>query len=289
MRFAILIITYTSAQQTVRLIKKLVNSDFDFYIHLDKKIDISTHSELFSRPDVFFINDRVDVKWAGYTIVEAAFHGIRQIVASGIKYEFINLLSGQDYPIKSAEYISEFLSKNTGKQLIKCWDFETNWTEALGRVQKYHFTDVAFKGRYILQRVINTLIEKRKAPGNLQFFGTNSTFWTLTPDCALYVANYVETNPTLRRFLKYTWGSDEFVFQTIIMNSPYKDAVINNNYRYIDWSAGGSRPKTLTVDDYERIVATDNIFGRKFNVEVDAKILDLIDEENSIVKNGVHH
>ena len=289
MRFAILIITYTSAAQTVRLVDKMSNGDFDFYIHLDKKIDINTHSALFNRPNVFFVNDRVDVKWAGYTIVEAAFHGIRQIMASGIKYEFINLLSGQDYPVKSAAYISDFLSINIGKQLIKCWDFETEWTEALGRVEKYHFTDVVFKGRYILQRIINTLIEKRKAPGGLHFYGTNSTFWTLTPECALYVANYVENNATLRRFLKYTWGSDEFVFQTIIMNSPYKDTVINNNYRYIDWSAGGSRPKTLTADDYEKIIATDDIFGRKFSVEIDEKILDMIDEENTVFKNGVHN
>jgi len=260
MRFAILIITYTSARQTVRLVDKLSNGDFDIYIHLDKKIDINTHSELFNRPNVFFVHDRVDVKWAGYTIVEAAFNGIRQIVASGVKYEFINLLSGQDYPVKSAGHISDFLSKKTGKQLIKCWDFETEWTEALGRVEKYHFTDVIFKGRYILQRIINSLIEKRKAPQGLHFYGTNSTFWTLTPDCALYVADYVENIPTLRRFLKYTWGSDEFVFQTIIMNSPYKDTVINNNYRYIDWSAGGSRPKTLTTEDYEKIIATDDIF-----------------------------
>jgi len=124
----------------------------------------------------------------------------------------------------------------------------------------------------------------------LHFYGTNSTFWTLTPECALYVANYVESNPTLRRFLKYTWGSDEFVFQTVIMNSPYKDAVINNNYRYIDWSAGGSRPKTLTAADYDRIITTDDIIGRKFSVEVDEKILDLIDEENSIIKkDGIPH
>jgi len=296
MRFACLIVTYTSPQQTKRLIDKLNNGSFDFYIHLDKKVDINSHKELFDIPNVFFVKDRVDVKWAGFTIVKATFNGIRQIMASGIKYDFINLMSGQDYPVKSAEYISEFLAANAGKQLIKAWDFETEWAEALLRVQKFHLTDTIFKGRYVVQSLLNKAVKKRKTPIGLRFYGTNSTFWTLTPECALYVTNYVEEKRSLRRFLKYTWGSDEFVFQTVIMNSPYKDSVVNNNYRYIDWSAGGSRPKTLLTEDYEKIIASDNIFGRKFSIEVDENILDLIDRDNLTDKknniylqDGVHN
>lgn len=280
MRFACLIITYTSAEQTKRIVDKLNNGDFDFYIHVDKKIDINTHRNLFDLPNVFFIENRIDVKWAGYTIVEATFNGVKQIAASGIKYDFINLMSGQDYPVKSADYISKFLSKNTGKQLIKTWEFETDWTEALARIEKYHLTDFRFRGQYKVQALINRLINKRRIPLQLKFYGTNSTFWTLTPECALYVVTYVESNKKLKRFLRYTWGSDEFVFQTMIMNSGYKDTVINNNYRYVDWSAGGSRPKTLVTEDYEKIIASDDIFGRKFSIEVDANILNLIDKEN---------
>jgi hypothetical protein len=279
MRYACLIVTYTDAALTIRTIKKLDNGDFDFYIHLDKKVDINTHRELFNKPNVVFVKDRIDVKWAGYTVVQASFNGLREIAASGKKYEFINLLSGQDYPLKSADYISHFLSKQVGRQLIKHWDFETEWEEAFARIHQYHFTDKIFKGRYILQRIINSLV-KRKPPTDLRFYGTSSTFWTLSPECAFYVMNFVESDPKLKRFLKYTWGSDEFVFQTIIMNSHWKSQVLNNNFRYIDWSGGGSHPKLLITEDYEKIVATDNILGRKFNLAVDSEVLDLIDAEN---------
>jgi len=283
MRFACLIVTYTSAELTTRMIKKLDNGDFDFYIHLDKKVDINTHSALFDMPNVIFIKDRIDVKWAGYTVVQASFNGLKEIRASGKKYEFINLLSGQDYPLKSADYISKFLSTQVGKQLIKHWDFETEWDEAFARIHKYHFTDVGFKGRYLLQRIINSIV-KRKPPTDLRFYGTSSTFWTLSPECAYYVMDYCISRPKFERFLKFTWGSDEFIFQTIIMNSHWKEQVHNNNYRYIDWSGGGSHPKLLTTDDYEKIIVTDNILGRKFNMDVDAHVLDLIDEHNSIEK-----
>jgi hypothetical protein len=281
MRYACLIVTYTSAELTIRTIKKLDNGDFDFYIHLDKKVDINTHRELFDMPNVIFIKERIDVKWAGYTVVQASLNGLKEIAASGKEYAFINLLSGQDYPLKSADYISNFLSKQVGKQLIKHWDFETEWEEAFQRIHKYHFTDTVFKGRYILQRAINSMV-KRKPPTDLRFYGTSSTFWTLSPECAFYVMDYIKARPKFERFLKFTWGSDEFIFQTIIMNSHWKDQVHNNNYRYIDWSGGGSHPKLLVSDDYEKIVETDNILGRKFNMDVDPHVLDMIDAHNEL-------
>ena len=281
MRFACLIVTYTSAKQTVRLIKKLDNGDFDFYIHLDKKVDIETHRELFNMPNVFFIKNRLDVKWAGFTVVEASFNGLKEIRESDKEYAFINLLSGQDYPLKSADYISDFLSKQVGRQLIKHWDFATEWDEAFSRIYKYHFTDNIFKGRYLVQRFINFLVRQRKVPTTMRFYGTNSTFWTLSPDCAYYVMDQIEANQKLVRFLRYTWGSDEFIYQTVIMNSPYKDSVLNNNYRYVDWSASGGHPKLLLTEDYEKIIATDNIIGRKFNMDVDGNVLDLLDKHNN--------
>lgn len=279
MRYACLIITYTSACQTRRVIEKLSNGRFDFYIHLDKKVDMATHQELAGMPGVYFIKDRIDVKWAGFTIVKAAFNGIKEIVSSGREYAFINLMSGQDYPVKSADYICSFLEKQVGRQLINAWNFDV-WTEAKPRVERYHFTDLVFKGKYAMERMVNKFTGRRPTPKNLAFHGSNSTFWTLSPECAMFVVNKVENDKRLYNFFKYTWGSDEFVFQTILMNSPYRDQITNNNYRYTDWSGGGSHPKLLTTEDFDKIISSEAIFGRKFNIDIDENILDLIDEAN---------
>ncbi|WP_158798356.1 beta-1,6-N-acetylglucosaminyltransferase [Pedobacter sp. L105] len=277
MKIACLIVTYTSAAQTRRMIEMLNNGQFDFYIHLDKKVDIATHKDLFNIPNVYFITDRVDVQWAAYSTVQAAFNGIKQIIASNITYDYINLITGQDYPIKSAAYIQNFLSANIGKQFIEYKNFDTDWEEAKARIEKYHFTNLHLVGKHRLEKVVNFFTGKRKPPIKLNFYGV-STFWTLSPECALYVVNYVEKNSALKSFLKYTWGSDEFIFQTVLMNSPYKDVIVNNNYRYVDWSAGGARPKFLKSEDFEKIIASDAFFGRKFNIDIDSDILDKIDE-----------
>ncbi len=279
MRYACLIITYTSAVQTRRIIDKLNNGDFDFYIHLDKKVNINTHRSLFNIPGVYFIKNRIKVNWAGFTIVQASFNGIKEIVASGREYAFINLMSGQDYPVKSADYISEFLSRNIGKQLINARNFD-EWTEANSRINRFHLTDVIFKGKYVLEKMLNNVYRHRKAPKWLKFYGSNSTFWTLSPDCANYVVNVVESNIGLYYFYKYTWGSDEFVFQTMIMNSHFMNQVADNNYRYTDWSGGGAHPKTLLTEDFHKIMESDAIFGRKFSIKTDSLVMDMIDEAN---------
>jgi hypothetical protein len=281
MKFAILIVTYTSAAQTKRMIQQLNNGEFDFYIHLDKKIDMETHRALFDMPNVYFVDHRIDIKWAGYSTVEGILSGIRHITATGIKYDFISLISGQDYPIKSAGYISDFLRRNKGKEFIFFRDFDTEWAEAKGRIDRYHFTDMSFKGRYTVERIVNLLLPKRKFPLDIKLLGAE-TFWTLSQECAEYVTHFIDANPRLSRFLKFAWGSDEFIFQSIIMNSPFRDRVVNNHYRYINWPPVGARPNIFVAADFERIMAADSLFARKFDIRTDEKIFDLLDKTNGL-------
>lgn len=283
MKFAILIITHTSPKQTKRIIDNLNNGQFDFYIHVDNKIDIETHRDMFNMPGVYFINNRFDVKWGGYSAIQSTISGIRQIAASGIQYDFINLMSGQDYPIKSASSISHFLSENVGKQFILYRNMDKDWTIAKRRVEKYHFTDATFIGKHMVESLVNLLAPSRKFPINIELYG-KEVYWSLSMECAIYVADFIDTHPKLNRFLKYTWGADEFVFHSIIMNSPFKNSVVNKNYRYMVWPPHESRPKVLITEDYNDIIASDALFARKFDINVDENILDLIDNNNNYYK-----
>jgi hypothetical protein len=62
------------------------------------------------------------------------------------------------------------------------------------------------------------------------------------------------------------------------LNSPLKDKIINNNYRYIDWSGGGANPKVLNESDAEKITVSDDLFARKFDMTNSPEILDFIDK-----------
>jgi hypothetical protein len=101
-----------------------------------------------------------------------------------------------------------------------------------------------------------------------------------------YISEFMETHSRVRRFSQYTWGTDEFLITTLIMNSPFKDSVINDNFYYIDWSAGGSNPKVFTIGDLEDLKKSDKFLARKFDLRVDTAVLDGLDQANELVKPG---
>lgn len=239
---------------------------------------MATHRHLGRLPNVFFVKKREDVKWAGYSIVKATFNGIREICESKTDYNFINFLSGQDYALKPAPVLADFFKKNSGKEFMSYLDIESEWQEGRLRYQKYYLADYTFKGRYLLERIINSLTPMRRLPYGFHPYG-GSMFWMLSPAAALYVADKVELDPKLRRFFFLSWASDEFVFQTILMNSPYREQLVNDNHRYIDWSGGGPHPKLLRAEDFDDIKRSGMLFGRKFDLAKDARIFDLIDAE----------
>ena len=286
MKMAHLIMVHKNPSQVKRLIDTLAHEDFDFYIHLDKKADMDEYAHLAAIPRVKFIEKRHWVRWASYRFTEAILQGVREILATDEQYDFINLLSGQDYPIKPVESIYNFFARHIGCSFLS---FEREgsswWSHAITRVEQYHTTYFNFKGQYKLQAIANNVLPKRKFPLPYTLYGgPYGSWWTMSNDCANYLIEFIDKNSKLRRFTQFTWGSDEFLISTILMNSPYKDRIVNDNYRYIDWSQGGANPKSLTVADANKLAHSHKLFARKFDINQDAEILDLIDQSLLIPK-----
>jgi hypothetical protein len=139
-------------------------------------------------------------------------------------------------------------------------------------------TGFSFKGRYRLQFLINRLLPRRKFPLAYKLYGGScATFMTLSVDCVRYVVEFMRKNKGVQRYAFFAWGTDEFLIDTIIMNSRFKETVVNDNLYYIDWSKGGDHPKTFTIEDFEVLKNSNKFYARKFDIKVDASILDKID------------
>jgi len=277
MKLAHLILAHNEPKQLERLILRLAHPDADIYIHLDRKTSIVPFEYLKKNKGVFFIQNRVKVYWGSYNMVEATLNGFKEILSSGNTYQYLNLLSGQDYPLKPAAFIHRFLDEHAGKAFMNFLQFDPDWTEALPRIQQYHFNSWRMQGRYILQRIVNKLLPARRMPNGLIPVG-RSQWFTIPVACVRYLLEYWQGNPKLRRFIKLTWAPDEFIFQTILYNSDYKSSMVNNDVRYIDWSAAGVSPKLLTMDDADMLLSSDKLFARKFDKNKDAAILDFLDK-----------
>lgn len=279
MTLAYLILAHNNPSQLKRLVQKLSSSQTDIYIHIDAKAKLADFMPIAALPNVYFVTKREKVYWGAYSIVQATVNGFEQIIASSKAYDYITLLSGQDYPLKSNTAIQNFFKANEGKAFMEFYLVNDVWQEAIPRLNKYYLTNYPFAGSTKLEMLLNKLLPKRLPPKDLVFVG-RSQWFSITLAQAKYIVTTLATNHKLRRYFSFTWGSDEFVFQTLLYNSPFKEQMVNDNLRYIDWSQGGASPKTLTMADASTLLSTNKLFARKFNEATDAEILNTIDANN---------
>lgn len=95
-----------------------------------------------------------------------------------------------------------------------------------------------------------------------------------------YMLNFIKDNPKFLNFFKHTYMPDEVIFQTLIMNSPFKNMVINNPLKYIDWSKPeAGLPAILKEEDFDKLSNSKMLFARKFDINTDSSVLDLIDSK----------
>src|SRR5690606_9934903 len=104
--------------------------------------------------------------WGGFSFVRAITSSVREILSKDIEYDFVNLMSAQDYPIKPISSIYGFFLANEGTSFISFDDSDQSpwWQHAVTRYEHYHFTDINVKGRYFVQGLLNRYLPKRKFP-----------------------------------------------------------------------------------------------------------------------------
>ena len=277
MKLAHLILAHSNPGQLKRLVDKLAHSDSHIYIHLDKKTDITQFLPIADNDRISFISNRIKVYWGGYSIVQATINSFEEILANGIAFDHINLLSGQDYPIKSTEHIHQFLRENKGKIFMHSLSVNNEWQEAIPRIERYHLANLKLPaGTYRVEQVMNAILPKRKMPEGIVAMG-RSQWFTASRESIAYIVDYVKKEQWVSRFFKMSWAADELIFQTILFNSPFKEHMVNDNLLYVDWSEGKASPKLLNMEDAAALKASDKLFARKFNSDADSAVLDYID------------
>ena len=280
MKKAFIILAYKDPEQIERLVKRLYHPNFHFYLHVDLKFDLKPFEYLEDLPNLFIVRKRAKMIWASYRFIEVLTEIMEDILHKE-EYDFISPFSGQDYPIQSTEYIYNFFLENKGKSFVSIESQGSDWYRRCAqRYEKYHSTYYTFKGASALNKIINVLTPKRRFPMYQSIYGGPRATWsTYSNEAVKYIIKTLNENRRLDRFGRWTWAPDEFLYQTIIMNSHLKEKVVWDSKRYIDWSLGGPNPKVLGMEDASKLIQSKDLFARKFDIKVDTKILDFLDSE----------
>ncbi|WP_022824346.1 beta-1,6-N-acetylglucosaminyltransferase [Hymenobacter norwichensis] len=299
-RIAYLILAHRYPEQLVRLVSRLNTESAVFLIHIDKKVSNAIYDsivhQLSLHKNVYFIK-RYTCYWAGFGIVEACIQGIKELIDQKIDFDFLALLSGQDYPIKSNEYIESFFKKNIGTSFIHHNPFPfSEWGEEKGgwnRVNYWHLvresrqysysTRNNFASGTISQRLLNRGINAcakllpltREFPNSFHPYG-GAQFWCLYKTHVQQAYNTIQHNPQLVKFFRHVFVPDEIFFQTIAGNSSFKNNIHNDTLTFLEWYRPGA---ILYASDMINILKSEHLFARKFDTTVDAEVLDMIDTQ----------
>jgi hypothetical protein len=91
--------------------------------------------------------------------------------------------------------------------------------------------------------------------------------------------DFVHSNKEFVSFFRFCHAPDELFFQTILMNSPFRDRTADY-LRYIDWSKTKIHPRFLDTDeDLERLRVSQALFARKIDVATSPVFVERIDRE----------
>lgn len=280
MKVAFLMLCHKNPKQINLLLKALKHPQIDVFIHVDSKNE-NIREDIEKSDGVYLLpkKDCVDVQWAQFSEVKATLNLLNAAISEGGGYSHYFLISGQDFPLKSIGEIVRFLNERKDENFIDC--------ALIKRFEKRN--DIYFPrmviGRRIWQKILKGIlvystggwnqtfsIIKRLKPANVQYY-FGSQWWCLNDAMVKWIYNFLENYPEYIKLFKHSLCPDECFFQTLVMNSPFANTT-KPYLHYIKWEKGKSSPKTLTTIDYEELKKAEKLIARKFDINVDAEIIE---------------
>ena len=274
---AYLILVHRYPGQFKRLFRAIYHPANYYLVHVDRRSAVRLQTEIQDFLSSFtnaFLMKSQSILWGGYSMVDAELRGIEELLKISSEWEFFINLSGQDFPLKLQTHIQDFLSRNRGNDFIKVANQSKVRPETLNRIQNY-FIEFG-------NRILHTSMNRPYLRGVTPQIGNQ---WMILSRKFCEFVSYSPEVERFKRFYRYTLIPDESFFQTVMMNTNYKGAIVNDDKRIIDWVPMGTiklRPRDFTSKDVGFLLASQGLFARKFDETVDAGILSILESNLSL-------
>ena len=286
MTLAYLISAHTDAPQLKRLVDAL-HCDAQFFVHVDKKSDMSAFTSLLQRKNVHFVKNRIDVVWGTIRQVEDQMSLIKAVLDFPMQFDRIFFLSGLDYPLWSNEHITTWLEAHPDQEFIAgyCMD-----TEALPVDQRLlyqvprPFFDLHCLSRRWNER-LRVLCRKMKkwtgvrkplsfaVDGETWRLYKGADWWCVSQGLLAHIYHVYTQKPEIRRYFADSFAPSETLPQTIAFNSPqWASKCILHEGEYpgltrltpLHCIVYDPVIKVMDENDYDMLMASGKMFARKF-------------------------
>ena len=241
------------------------------------------NSRIFTLPE----SQLIDIQWGGLSQLKAELLVLEFAILKG-NYEYFHLLSGQDLPIKSQDYIHDYMNHvAAGRNCISCEHGDNVDRIHYHNCGYYHLFVEKIRSRNIVVRKMcsflrNSFISMQKIAGYHRDWtgytlGKGTNWGSFNQEFVQYLVN---NRRVIVQLFTGVLGPDEIYKQTMILSTGFKDSLMhapemcNNALRHIDWNRG--LPYVWHKNDYNELINCNDLFARKFSSEVDRDIIDLI-------------
>jgi hypothetical protein len=269
-RICFLILAHNNVQHFERLLSALTAEDSGIFVHIDKRADSRPFAEIVLRYGGAFAENRVQINWGGWSMVQATLNLMQCAAKSGQKFDYFCLISGSDFPLRPLPTLLSFFATDPRVDYINSVPMPSaEANKPISRVSKFHFEVASSRGRFqIHQRAkakFNSLIQAspicRDYEKALQVRPhAGSQWWALTETSVRYILNFAEKDPAFVRFFRNTYIPDEAFFQTVLATAS-RSSTRKRNLTYTDWSRPNPPyPAILDLDHIEFLIQSRSIF-----------------------------
>lgn len=273
MKHAYLILAHNEPELLSLLIGRLDDARNDIYIHFDRKLtllpDVKTQ-----HAGLYILKDRVDVRWADVSMIEAEYKLFHAVVDSGRQYSHHHLISGVDLPLKNQDYIHSFFAQHQGKEFIGLHQLPMN-SRADRALHYWHPFTRSFRGNgsiFEIKRILRFLVVQIQVLLGIRRnitipFHKGGQWVSVTRKLVDYLLEQEDSALTI---FSRTFGADEYFVPTLIWGTPFMDHLFDATdesrgaMRYIGWRDDGQLID-FTPQDLPALQQTEYLFARKFN------------------------
>lgn len=280
MSCAFVVLAHKRPDQVGRLVDRLAPNPV--LLHVDTAVGDASPFAVAARGDVTML-PRHRSGWASWGIVAAILEGMRAAVRR-TDWSHLMVLSGQDYPLRDGPGLASFLDGHAETSFMARWPLPSRLWGRDGGMHRLRYAHRPVRGRRVF------LPLRRRLPRGIPPFG-GSMYACLNREAVEAVLAFVDARPDVVRFYRRSWIPDEMFVPTAVMSSAAATTVANESLTFIRWSqVGGAHPDVLGAADLEALVEASRgpsevggygrrkLFARKFDADVDDRILDLLDQ-----------
>lgn len=308
MNQAILIMMHKNPEQVVRLVKYFPDDRCVCFIHVDKKcrIDLDEFQAALDTVNgkCIILRERISGQLANWSLAKISLILIKSAYQysqkNGIIFSYYRLLSGQDYPIRTFKEYESFLEKNYPKEYMGINHYEESIMHIQDKFKRWRFNEIRNKLDWYIKndRLYKTVIipihmmevlytKVKGTPYEMMcrkgyIVAGGPSWWSISDRLAAYIVEQMEKENPLIGIVKNTATPEESIIQVLYANAPWYKKEQTYNLTIGNYGKGTQKITGHTYawreEDLSELLGSSCFFARKFDINIDSKILDQLDE-----------